>query len=85
LTTLQALLDATKGSKARKGGAAAEREWLQTHAGQQIRESSMKGNVRRETLVDISVIERATTREKQGQQKCMLVSMIITFSILILQ
>lgn len=51
----------TLGSRAK---ATAERE-----AGAQLRDAAMRGIVDRETLLDISTLPGATTREKSGQRK----------------
>lgn len=68
LTSLVSLLDDVSNARAAKTKEKQRKVSLEDEASWQLREASMKGLVRGETLVDVSTLPSASIREKQAQQ-----------------
>lgn len=68
LTSLVSLLDDVSNARAAKTKEKQRKVSLEDEASWQLREASMKGLVRGETLVDVSTLLSVSIREKQAQQ-----------------
>ncbi|KIJ31629.1 hypothetical protein M422DRAFT_266657 [Sphaerobolus stellatus SS14] len=69
LTELASLVDSHEEVKTQKTAAGKKRVSAEQQAALDLRKSAMLGVVNRDTLTDVSHLEGATVREKQGQRK----------------
>ncbi|KAJ6535496.1 hypothetical protein B0H19DRAFT_1271251 [Mycena capillaripes] len=69
LTQVAELVQARVLEKDEKSTVARKKADVETRAALELRDSAMKGLVRREALTDVAALEGASMREKQGQRK----------------
>jgi hypothetical protein len=69
MTELQAIIDDHQGSAKDSTAKSKRKTIIEDQAGHQLRDAAMKGLARREGLIDVSELDGASFREKQGQRK----------------
>ncbi|KAJ6523215.1 hypothetical protein B0H19DRAFT_1202092 [Mycena capillaripes] len=69
MTELQAIMDDHQGSAKDSSAKSKRKADVEEQAGQQLRDAAMKGLARREGLIDVSELDGASVRERQGQRK----------------
>ncbi|KAJ6494599.1 hypothetical protein DFH09DRAFT_353512 [Mycena vulgaris] len=69
LTQVSELVRARELEKDEKSATARKKADVEAQAALQLRDSAMKGLVRREALTDVATLDGASVREKQGQRK----------------
>jgi hypothetical protein len=69
MTNLQAIMDDHHGSAKENSAKSKRKADLEDKAGEELRDAAMRGLARAEGLLDISELDGASVREKQGQQK----------------
>ncbi|KAJ7358623.1 hypothetical protein DFH08DRAFT_953739 [Mycena albidolilacea] len=71
MTNLQAIMDDHHGSAKENSAKSKRKADLEDKAGEELRDAAMRGLARAEGLLDISELDGASVREKQGQRKRM--------------
>ncbi|KAJ7093706.1 hypothetical protein C8R44DRAFT_890610 [Mycena epipterygia] len=69
MTQVAELVHAHDSEKDERSVAARKKADVETQAALELRDSAMKGLVRREALTDVATLEGASVREKEGQRK----------------
>lgn len=69
MTDLQAIMDDYRYSAKETSKKSQQKTKVENEAGQQLRDAAMMGLARSEGLIDISKLDGASVREKQGQRK----------------
>ncbi|KAJ6454240.1 hypothetical protein C8R47DRAFT_1228742 [Mycena vitilis] len=69
MTQVADLFEARKSARGSKSDTARKKADVETIAANELRDSAMRGLVRREGLTDVASLEGASVREKQGQRK----------------
>ncbi|KAF7343199.1 Myb-like domain-containing protein [Mycena venus] len=70
MTDLQAIMDDYRYSAKEASEESQRKTKVENKAGQQLQDAAMMGLALSEGLIDISKLDGASVREKQGQQKC---------------
>ncbi|KAF8120011.1 hypothetical protein K438DRAFT_180264 [Mycena galopus ATCC 62051] len=69
MTELQAIMEGHEVAAKDSSAKSKRKATIEEKAGKQLRDAAMKGLARREGLIDVSKVDGATVREKQGQRK----------------
>ncbi|KAJ7511540.1 hypothetical protein B0H11DRAFT_2214420 [Mycena galericulata] len=69
MTQIAELVHAREFARDERSAAARKKADVETTAASQLRDSAMRGLVRREALTDVASLDGASVREKQGQRK----------------
>lgn len=69
MTALQALMDDHAFLAKESSSQSKKKADIEEKAGKELRDAAMKGLARSEGLIDVSQLEGASVREKQGQRK----------------
>jgi hypothetical protein len=69
MTALQAIMDDHVVLAKESSSQSKKKADIEEKAGKELRDAAMKGLARSEGLIDVSQLEGASVREKQGQRK----------------